>query len=655
MKAWEWTRRGVMLAALGAAAVGAMAAAPEPIPVQVFFESPAIREAVLSPSGRHLAIIAKNKDDHTQLVILDTETMKPFVAAGSPKLDVVGPIWVNDKRLIYRLGDLERTYSYYAGIGGMYAVDRDGGEPRDLMGTSSERTMNFNPPSFAGTTWMRDSDTIFVAMPQTANHYELDHVLVRKLDTRTGRMTPLPAFSRGWGWTFDPDDEPRFVTTVAREGKGTNYVRDPATGEWKDIGSYDIFAGEGDLDVVGFADRNTAYVVRKPKGHEFKALYTFDIKARTFSADPLVEAKGFDLEPVIIRSRNQVLGVRYETDAVSTIWVDEGMKKMQADIDKVLPSTINVISVPLRAEVPIALVRAYSDQVPTVIFLYDTKTGKLQEIGKSRPAVDPARMAQLDFVKLKTRDGLSMPAWVTTPRDGKKGPRPMVVLVHGGPYVRGGSWNWSPDAQFLASRGYLVLEPEFRGSTGFGFSYFKAGWKQWGLGMQNDVADATRWAIEKGMADPKRICIAGASYGGYATLMGLANDPDLYKCGINWVGVTDIDLLYSITWSDSSELYKQYGMPVLVADREKDAAQIKATSPIQLAAKIRQPLMLAYGGEDDRVPMKHGTAFRDAVMQTNPNVEWIEYPYEGHGWFQLKNNVDFWTRVEKFLAKNIGQ
>jgi dipeptidyl aminopeptidase/acylaminoacyl peptidase len=264
-------------------------------------------------------------------------------------------------------------------------------------------------------------------------------------------------------------------------------------------------------------------------------------------------------------------------------------------------------------------------------------------------------MAHRDFVRFKARDGLEIPAWVTVPKDGKKGPHPMVVLVHGGPWVRGGDWRWDADSQFLASRGYVVLEPEFRGSTGFGHQHFKAGWKQWGLAMQNDVADGTRWAIDKGLADPKRICIAGASYGGYATLMGLVNDPDLYRCGIEWVGVTDISLMYSISWSDTSESSKKYGMPLLVGDPEKDAAQLKATSPIAQASRIKQPLLLAYGGLDDRVPLKHGTEFRDAVTKTNPDVEWVVYPEGGHGWSLLKDNVDWWTRVEKFLARNIGE
>jgi dipeptidyl aminopeptidase/acylaminoacyl peptidase len=235
---------------------------------------------------------------------------------------------------------------------------------------------------------------------------------------------------------------------------------------------------------------------------------------------------------------------------------------------------------------------------------------------------------------------------------------PLVVLVHGGPYVRGGEWGWRPDAQFLASRGYAVLEPEYRGSTGFGARHFRAGWKQWGLKMQDDIADGAKWAVAEGIVDPQRICIAGASYGGYATLMGLLNDPGLFKCGIDWVGVTDIGLLYSGHWSfrsDLSDEYKQYGMPELVGDVVKDAEQFRATSPLLQAARIRQPLLLAYGGSDARVPLYHGRKFYDAVKATNPNVEMVVYEEEGHGWALPKNRIDFWTRVEKFLDRNIGK
>jgi dipeptidyl aminopeptidase/acylaminoacyl peptidase len=334
------------------------------------------------------------------------------------------------------------------------------------------------------------------------------------------------------------------------------------------------------------------------------------------------------------------------------------MKAVQQAVDKLLPVTVNLLSVPARAETPWMLVRSYADAIPPAYWLYNTDTKQLSKLGESRPAINPKQMGRQQVIRYKARDGLEIPALLTLPPGGTKTGLPMVVLVHGGPWVRGSSWHWNPQTQFLASRGYAVLEPEFRGSTGFGAKHFMAGWKQWGLTMQNDVADGTRYVIDKGIVDPKRICIAGASYGGYATLMGLVNDPDLYKCGINWVGVTDINLMYNGSWSHSSDMsdeWKQYGMPDMIGDQVKDAAQLKATSPIEQAARITQPLLLAYGGVDERVPIYHGKLFRDAVTKTNKNVEWIEYPEEGHGWRLPKNNYDFWTRVEKFLDQNIGK
>ena len=294
---------------------------------------------------------------------------------------------------------------------------------------------------------------------------------------------------------------------------------------------------------------------------------------------------------------------------------------------------------------------------PSTYVLYNTQTGELNRIGEAFPGIDAARMGRQQPVRYTARDGRGIPGLLTLPPGGGKN-LPLVVLVHGGPYMRGSSWGWNPESQFLASRGYAVLEPEFRGSQGYGQAHYRAGWKQWGMAMQDDIADGARWAVAQGHADPKRICIAGASYGGYATLMGLAKDGDLYRCGISWAGVTDIDLLYGGQWSFADDLpddYKKYGMPELIGDRVKDAAQLTATSPIRQAARITQPLLLAHGAVDRRVTISHGTRFRDALKRTNQQVEWIEYAEEGHGWRAPATRVDFWGRVEKFLDRHIGR
>jgi dipeptidyl aminopeptidase/acylaminoacyl peptidase len=267
-------------------------------------------------------------------------------------------------------------------------------------------------------------------------------------------------------------------------------------------------------------------------------------------------------------------------------------------------------------------------------------------------------MGRRELVHYKARDGLDIPAWITYPHGSNRKNLPTVVLVHGGPWVRGGLWGWDSEAQFLASRGYAVLEPEFRGSIGYGWKLFHSGWKQWGLAMQDDIADGVKWAAAQGISDARRVCIAGASYGGYAVLMGLVRNPELYRCGINWVGVTDINLMYTGDWSADSDLperWKQFGMPVLIGDREKDAAQLQETSPLAQAARIKAPLLLAYGTDDKRVPLYHGEKFYAAVKAGNPNVEWVTYEKEGHGWKLPQNRFDWWTRVEKFLDRNIGE
>jgi dipeptidyl aminopeptidase/acylaminoacyl peptidase len=261
-------------------------------------------------------------------------------------------------------------------------------------------------------------------------------------------------------------------------------------------------------------------------------------------------------------------------------------------------------------------------------------------------------MADTDFFHIKARDGLEFPVYVTKPHG--KGPWPTVVLVHGGPWLRGWHWRWDPESQFLASRGYLVVKPEFRGSTGYGDALQIAGNRQWGLKMQDDIADATIWAAKQGLADPQRTCIAGASYGGYAALMGLVRYPDLYRCGVASSAVSDINLMYDAYWSDMGEDYKTWGMPVLVGDKAKDAAQLTATSPLAQAAKIQRPLLLAHGGLDERVPITHASKLLSALESNHAPVTWIEFKDEAHGWKKAANRIAYYERMQQFLDANIG-
>jgi dipeptidyl aminopeptidase/acylaminoacyl peptidase len=227
--------------------------------------------------------------------------------------------------------------------------------------------------------------------------------------------------------------------------------------------------------------------------------------------------------------------------------------------------------------------------------------------------------------------------------------------VHGGPWVRGGHWRWSAMEQFLASRGYLVINPEFRGSTGYGRAHFEAGWKQWGQAMQDDVADAVRWAQSQGLAD-QRVCIAGGSYGGYATLMGLVRHPELYRCGVAWVAVTDPFLYLEGSWGiddDISESGRRFMLPQMVGDAKADAEMLTRVSPLAQADRIRAPLLLAFGEDDLRVPLAHGKRLREALQKAGRDPQWVTYREEGHSWRLPQTRTDFAQRMERFLAEHL--
>jgi dipeptidyl aminopeptidase/acylaminoacyl peptidase len=637
-------------------------------PIERFFASPAFNGGLLSPDGRSIAARASAPGQRDFLVVVDLQTNKPTVVAGYADADIGNFQWVNSERLLFNIHDRKVAVGDDDYAPGLFAVNRDGSALLQLAETGTVRTSQ-RTGSRTGVrllpwhTFMldgrgaQDSEYVYVRNVVWDVGYKKSRVSLLRLNTLTGQWQDVPRPKEDvTSWMLDYKGEPRIAVGTDKDVGIIHYL-DPATKIWRKLATYQLYGNnENTIEPLAFGPDGKLYVSTR-QGRDTSAVHTVDVATGKLNPEPLVSTAGYDFDGAILTSRDKVLGMHFTTDAESVEWFDPAMKAVQETVDKLLPATINLVSTPPQhAQTPWLLVRAYSDAIPSTYYLFNRDTKLLNKVGETHPGIDPTRMGRQQALNYKARDGLNIPALLTLPGGAKQTGLPLVVLVHGGPWVRGSSWGWSAQSQFLASRGYAVLEPSFRGTTGFGAAHYKASFKQWGLAMQNDLADGVRWAIAKGYADPKRVCIAGASYGGYATLMGLVNDPDLYKCGVNWVGVSDINLMYSSANhnSDLSDEWKRYGMPEMIGDQVKDAAQLKATSPIEQAARIRAPLLLAYGGADVRVPIDHGTKFHAAVKRTNPNVEWVEYPAEGHGFRLPKNSFDFWGRVEKFLDKNIG-
>ncbi|WP_374580041.1 alpha/beta hydrolase family protein [Pseudoduganella sp.] len=646
------------------ALLGSLAHAAPP-PAQHFFEAPHFKQAMISPSGRYVALLVGDGKQRDGMVVLDTATRKTVGGARLEDSDIGEARWVNDQRLVFTIVDHRIAPGDKRFAPGLFGINRDGKELRLLAdrdnsreGTGSNITSRVEPWNtfLMNGRGAQDSEFLYVERPVWDKHsYVIERTDLVRLDTSRGGSTIVSRPGPAQYWLLDHKGEPSIMAGT-KDGVETVYYRDPENGKWRALASFNTYEDKQD-GFVPFGFYNDKHMlVRTRSGGDKNALHLLDLATGKLDPKPLVSLGDYDFSGSMVYSDKRLVGIHYVADARASVWFDPAMKAAQEAVDQQLTATVNIITPPAKPETPWLLVSAYSDRQPSVFMLYNRESKELVALGGNHPSINPAEMGQQSMAKVKARDGLEFPAWLTMPA--KKGKNlPLVVLVHGGPYLRGTEWGWDAQAQFLASRGYAVLEPEFRGSTGYGDKLFRAGLKQWGLKMQDDIADSVKWAVAQGVADPGRVCIMGASYGGYATLMGLVNDGDLYRCGVAWAAVTDLPLMLDgglSVLSDVSDDYLKFGAPALIGDLVKDAAQLAATSPLKQAARIKRPLLLAHGTNDVRVPVAHFNKLRSALKEHKADVEFVEYVGEGHGWSVLENRLDFWQRVEKFLDKHIG-
>lgn len=623
-----------------------------------------MQSVTVSPSGRWMAIQSRDPGSRTKLTIVDLENKEPpRIVAKFTRFDVEDPRWVNDDYLVFGLSD-EHDKSGKVYGDGLYSVRRDGERIRELI----KRRFDSMFQEHGNVALEPSNSMLAIGAPGTneivlgedhydTNYVEYDHTSLRTMDVGTGEVRsmfktlPAPP-SHIVSWLIDAKGRAR-VAIAHEKAQSIMYWADAQTGAWRKLAQYDTLHAPFAPAYVDEKDRLFVTVINPATS--LSELRQFDLDTGKPAAETIVSLPGFDAEPSPIwdRGDNKVYGLRLLTDANSVAWFSPTMSAIQAKADTLLPGRVNVLSCHPCSNPKVVSILSYSDTNPGDFLLYYPAQDRFERIGTSRPGHPAQRMANMELFRATTRDGADLPVWITKTEGGAPGPRPAVVLVHGGPWVRGSNWHWDPEAQFLASRGYVVIEPEFRGSTGFGDAHFRAGWKQWGMRMQDDVSDALKFAVSKGWVDDKRVCIAGASYGGYATLMGLAKDPGQYRCGVAWAAVTDPRLLFNVHWSDISAVSKSYSMPQMIGDLKKDDAMLSANSPLEQARKIKAPVLLAYGNEDRRVPIVHGEKMRDALTQAGNPPEWVVYGDEGHGWVRTSNVLDFWRRVDAFLAKHL--
>ena len=634
----------------------AQPAPADAVPVESFFRHPTVLDVELSQSGRYLALISVRDDARASLLVVDLQSTAPArVVASYKKQDVVEFHWVGDEYLLYRLGNLEPGRVQKQGPG-LFAVDVNGSRTQQLICSEIESCHRQTEML----KWYIRLLQVPLRQPGVRPHEVIVGGLTPEwLDIRNGLMRRVEMPERpkdSVAWWFNSRGEPRLVLTVDENRRAFHWLA-PGASQWRRIAEFDLVHTPFWPQLVG--DDGQLYITHQRGAAGERVMTTFDFDKGAPAEQALVQVPGFDFEGQLLQDETSgaLLGVHVEADAGSTVWFDAQMKAFQDQVDRRWPDHVNRVSC-RRCGRPdmVALVHSGSDRDPGRYRIYRAATQRWETVAVAQPGIDPKRMAGVELQRIRARDGRDLPVWLTRPSGRPAGEAaPAVVLVHGGPWVRGGYWAWDPMAQFLASRGYLVITPEFRGSTGYGEAHFEAGFRQWGQAMQDDVADALLWARKQGLATD-RACIAGGSYGGYATLMGLARHPELYRCGVAWVAVADLPLYLEggfWVWDDISALGRRYVLPELVGDSNRDKAMLTAASPLAQAERIRAPLLLAYGEEDVRVPIEHGKRLRDALAAAGRPPQWVSYPGEGHGWQKVATRVDFARRFEDFLRQHL--
>ena len=636
-------RRLLAAAAIALQLCGAAAMAAEPgggLPPESFLKRYEFRDVQLSPSGRWLAAISPSGGRYN-LAIVEIETRQVKRLTSFTDRDVLGFSFLTDTRVIVAIGDMAEA-SGESRYRGRFIVDIDGSNPRNVDTIRGFRILATNTGH---------ADEIVIAAAQRV-YTSAD---VYRYNIRTGRTTEMLTFDSPGNvvsWVLDNDFVPR-VAFSREKGLTRLYYRDSLKDAWRRFP--DETTDPDRYRPVAFdADGKTMYVASAVDGDRL-AMYKWDFAnnrlGELVASHPEADVRGL----IFDGKTRKLLGFRANGDKPFIRWLDPEYERLQKSVDEALPATYNVLDWAAEDATRI-LVFAYSDRDPGTYYLFDPGKRRMERLLSVASWIEPERLVPRKPVRYKARDGLEIPAYLTLPRDAEGRKVPLVVHVHGGPNVRGATWGYEPTDQMLAAAGYAVLNPNFRGTTGLGDKLYRAGFKQWGLAMQDDLIDGAQWLVDQGIVDPKRICIMGGSYGGYAALFGVARDPDFYRCGVAYVAVSDIGLLFDVTWSDTARSpwqFLDYEAKWRIGDPDKDAEQFIRTSPLANAARIKAPLFLAYGSDDRRVPLIHGNKMRDALEKNGKPYEWVVYTGEGHGFNKDENRLDFNRRMLAFLKKHL--
>jgi dipeptidyl aminopeptidase/acylaminoacyl peptidase len=599
----------------------------------------------LSPDGKHIALIGFSGTTHA-LIIIDVVSMKAKSIIQGRR--VVEANWAFNKdpqEVTWITNDL-LAVDYGIQI---ETVTLDGKKVEEIV-SSLEGAKVIGKADFS----QPDSPLFLLATNLADNDIAI-------ANGRTGKLTKLrfPMSGKPIHWAFDKNGQLRALTLLDSAfwkdaNSVTNWYKPSVEAAWEKMEEFKV---TDDYWIPMFVpEQENSLVISSNSGRDTRAVFRYDTKNHTI-AELMAGHPTQDIltvDGIQQREFNSVLtnGMRPEK-----FWFDSDWSKIQTSVDAVLPERVNILSGDPKNQV---LIFSYGDVDPGTWLVLDTIKLTMTDVAKAKTSIDATKMRPMSTITYKASDGLIIPGYLTRPAvvsgcdDSTRCPAPMIVLVHGGPTVRD-LWKWNDDVQILASNGYVVFQPQFRGSHGFGKKFKEAGFGQWGLAMQDDITTGVEYLIQQGIADPKRICIYGASYGGYAALWGLIKTPDLYKCGVSFAGVADIEYMFNDSSDTNANSIGRELMRSRVGDVKQKIDQFDRVSPLKHADQIMVPVLLMHGDEDKRVPISHGEKMKAALEKNNKIYQWTVFEGEGHGLRYVASQNKYFKTLLEFFAKYLDK
>lgn len=613
------------------------------VDVQDFFSNSGYKALKISPEGTFF-IINADAGDRDNLLVLNRKSNKIISSFSVGENKRISDIhWVSDERFIFQARNKVGLYDDKEGPPNLYAANADGTNRKEIFtwGRAGFQLLNILP---------NDPEHILISRYFFADEGKPKSHLLNVYDGETNYLADQPEESQQLfadnsgnvrlSYHYNENEEHEFG-----KGVSTLYYKEKGREQWQKL-ELESFEPGDSLNFAGFSGDDRYAYFFSDMNSKVLEVYKFDTKTRDI--EQLTKGSNVDVSNAVKGLNGSIVGFESFPGKVSRKYIgsSDSIKLLQAVGQAFAGQRVTITSA--TKDQSKAVIFVSSDQNPGEFYLFDTSTLEAKFIAARLSKLLPSELAEMNPVTFDARDGVKINGYLTLPSGAEQENFPLIVKVHGGPHGVRDYWGFDPENQYLAANGFAVLQVNFRGSGGYGKEFLESGYGEWGRKMQDDVTDATLWAIESGYADEDRICIYGGSYGGYSSLMGVIREPNLYQCAVGYVGVYSLPLMYEdgdIPDSDS-------GIKYLREVIGNDDSELRENSPVYQADKVEVPVFLVHGSEDVRVPMSHFEELTEAFDKHDVDYKTLVRE-EGHGFQKEENKFELYPKLIKFFEKHL--